>query len=49
MRLSRIDKNCLEGSTERSDSNRGRSPRKTQSTKICLEGSTPVIWQIPMA
>ena len=33
---------CLEGTTERSDSNRGRSPRKKQLQQFCLEGSTPV-------
>ena len=33
--------NYLEGSTERSDSNRGRSPRKTILDEFCLEGSTP--------
>ena len=34
--------NCLEGSTERSDSNRGRSPRIEDASMFCLEGSTPV-------
>ena len=33
---------CLEGTTERSYSNRGRSPRKKQLQQFCLEGSTPV-------
>ena len=33
---------CLEGTTERSDGNRGRSPRKQALTTSCLEGSTPV-------
>ena len=33
---------CLEGTTERSDCNRGRSPRKKQLQQFCLEGSTPV-------
>ena len=33
---------CLEGTTERSDSNRGRSPRISAKRTICLEGSTPV-------
>ena len=33
---------CLEGTTERSDSNRVRSARISAKRTICLEGSTPV-------
>ena len=32
---------CLEGSTERSDGNRGRSPRISAKCTMCLEGTTP--------
>ena len=32
---------CLEGTTERSDSNRGRSPRIAVAKLMCLEGTTP--------
>ena len=32
---------CLEGTTERSDGNRGRSPRIVVTESMCLEGSTP--------
>ena len=32
---------CLEGTTERSDSNRGRSPRIVNARTRCLEGTTP--------
>ena len=32
---------CLEGTTERSDSNRGRSPRIGVAKTTCLEGTTP--------
>ena len=32
---------CLEGTTERSDGNRGRSPRIDKSRTMCLEGTTP--------
>ena len=32
---------CLEGSTERSDGNRGRSPRIVVTESMCLEGTTP--------
>ena len=32
---------CLEGTTERSDSNRGRSPRISAKYTMCLEGTTP--------
>ena len=32
---------CLEGTTERSDGNRGRSPRKGEARPMCLEGTTP--------
>ena len=32
---------CLEGTTERSDGNRGRSPRIDESRTMCLEGTTP--------
>ena len=32
---------CLEGTTERRDSNRGRSPRIGDARKMCLEGTTP--------
>ena len=32
---------CLEGTTERSDSNRGRSPRISAKCTMCLEGTTP--------
>ena len=32
---------CLEGSTERSDGNRGRSPRISTTRTTCLEGTTP--------
>ena len=32
---------CLEGTTERSDSNRGRSPRIVNARTMCLEGTTP--------
>ena len=39
---------CLEGTTERSDGNRGRSPRKWERWTTCQEGSTPdaslVLW-----
>ena len=31
---------CLEGTTERSDGNRGRSPRKDNAGTMCLEGTT---------
>ncbi len=33
--------NCLEGTTERSDDNRGRSPRIGKARTMCLEGTTP--------
>ena len=32
---------CLEGTTERSDGNRGRSPRIVNARTRCLEGTTP--------
>ena len=32
---------CLEGTTERSDGNRGRSPRIVNARTMCLEGTTP--------
>ena len=32
---------CLEGTTERSDGNRGRSPRIGGARPMCLEGTTP--------
>ena len=32
---------CLEGTTERSDGNRGRSPRIDEARTMCLEGTTP--------
>ena len=32
---------CLEGTTERSDGNRGRSPRICVTRMTCLEGTTP--------
>ena len=32
---------CLEGTTERSDSNRVRSARKGEARTTCLEGTTP--------
>ena len=32
---------CLEGTTERSDSNRVRSARKGMERTMCLEGTTP--------
>ena len=32
---------CLEGTTERSDGNRGRSPRIVVTEPTCLEGTTP--------
>ena len=32
---------CLEGTTERSDGNRGRSPRISTTRTMCLEGTTP--------
>ena len=32
---------CLEGTTERSDSNRARSARKGVGGTMCLEGTTP--------
>ena len=32
---------CLEGTTERSDGNRGRSPRIDAPMTMCLEGTTP--------
>ena len=32
---------CLEGTTERSDDNRGRSPRIGDERTMCLEGTTP--------
>ena len=32
---------CLEGTTERSDGNRGRSPRIVVTESMCLEGTTP--------
>ena len=32
---------CLEGTTERSDDNRGRSPRIGKARTMCLEGTTP--------
>ena len=32
---------CLEGTTERSDGNRGRSPRIVVTEPMCLEGTTP--------
>ena len=39
---------CLEGTTERSDDNRGRSPRCGQLKWFCLEGSTPVaMYKVP--
>ena len=40
---------CLEGTTERSDGNRGRSPRISTTRTMCLEGTTPqdMHFQIP--
>ena len=35
---------CLEGTTERSDDNRGRSPRIGNMWPMCLEGTTPEDW-----
>ena len=35
---------CLEGTTERSDDNRGRSPRIGNMWPMCLEGTTPEEW-----
>ena len=32
---------CLEGTTERSDGNRGRSPRIDAPMTMCLAGTTP--------
>ena len=32
---------CLEGTTERSDGNRGRSPRIVVTEPMCLAGTTP--------
>ena len=32
---------CLEGTTERSDSNRVRSARQGEVRTMCLEGTTP--------
>ena len=32
---------CLEGTTERSDGNRGRSPRIVNARTMCLEDITP--------
>ena len=35
---------CLEGTTERSDSNRARSVRINEDGKMCLKGTTPKDW-----
>ena len=44
----RSRKSQRRGTTERSDDNRGRSPRWGQLTWFCLEGSTPVVmYKVP--